>query len=186
MTDKIKEAELIPEPTKASKWKVKHDGKEESDKSLYPVIELGKNKGPHLIVFKIKDGPGITFSSDPIWVQAGTTPPSHHSESDQIPTWQVRDAGKKLVVFDWNDQPGDLAYRLNFNGYDPLDPIIRNGGGTGEPPPPGDAVVPGTAVAPVPEATPGYLPPYSGAEITVAGLALLVAFIVGFLVRHFR
>ena len=168
MTNKIKDVELTPDPTSLKKWKLKHDGYTGTNPSNYPKIDLKKDDGPHLIVFKIKDGPGITFSKDPIWVQEGTTPPSVKTESDQIPTWRVRDAGKKLVVFDWNDNPQltDLAYRLNFDGYAPLDPIIRNGGGEGSPPPPGPEMH------------------FSGAEIAMAGLALLVAFLVGFYVHR--
>ncbi len=167
MPNKIKGVEISPDSTSPKKWKLKHDGKEGTKPSDYPVIHLKKDDGPHLIVFTIKNGSGITFSSDPIWVQEGVVPPSQKSGSDQIPTWKVRDAGKKLVVFDWNDnaQQTDLAYRLNFNGAGPLDPIIRNGGGTGQP-------------------IHGFLPPLSAAHIAIAAAALLLAFLVGFYVHR--
>lgn len=176
MSDKVKDVELIPDPSSPKKWKLKHDGKSGTKPSDYPVIDLKKDDGPHLIVFTIKNGEGITFSDDPIWVQEGTTPPSQKAESPQIPVWRIKDNGKKLVAFDWNDNPEpiDLAYRLNFNGADPLDPIIKNGGGTGYPPPP-------TVSATTERADePDYRPSYSGVEIVVAAIALLVAVGLGF------
>ena len=179
---KVKVAEIRPDATK-KKWKLKYDGKEGSDPGTYPVIEAEEEEGPHLIVFSIKDGQGVTFSEkDPIWVHEGAASPTQPGLHDQIPAWRVRDSGKKLVVFDWNDQKVDLSYRLNFNGADPLDPIIKNGGGTTQPivepsPPTGTAQSASSEKAPAP----GYSPPYSGGEILVAAIGLLIALLVGYL-----
>ncbi|MFP5329892.1 MAG: hypothetical protein ACLGHC_07130, partial [Alphaproteobacteria bacterium] len=54
-------------------------------------------------------------------------------EDPQIAAVHVTSDGKELLVVNKNDNPMsqgklELHYQLNFDGYDPLDPIIENGG----------------------------------------------------------
>ena len=113
-------------------WTIDYDGNLGNGHSdPYPIVKAKKDEGPHFVVFKIHDSPNVTFSpSDPIWVSAAGKPPPQ-STDPQIGGWQVKDAGKTLVVFDWNTQAVELDYQLNFVGARPLDPVIQNGGGGG-------------------------------------------------------
>ncbi len=165
MSKKEKDVELIPNPP--SGWKVKHGVNEGNGPNNYPKVEFAKDSGPHLVVFKIpSDQPGTFNADNPMQVQPGTTSPSPTQPMDaQIADWQIFDGGKTLVILDLNSVQGDLSYRVKADGYVPvLDPIIRNGG---------------TTITP-----PSTTPSFTGAELVTAGLALLVAFIVGFYVHR--
>jgi hypothetical protein len=170
MSKKYKDVELIPVPP--SGWKVKHDGKEGSAPGNYPKVELPQDSGPHLIVFTLpKDGAVSFNATDPMWVQPGSSSPTQQGMDAQIPDWAVFDGGKTLVILDSNTKAGDLSYRVKADGYGGvLDPIIKNGGFT----------VSGTAPAP----STAY-ETYSGSQIAIAAVALLVAFAAGFLLRRF-
>jgi hypothetical protein len=149
-----------------NEWDIAVKGGGSGGPGAYPKIYLGRNDGPDLIVFTIKN-PDITFSNDPIWVAQGAKP-QPGSQHDQLPYKKVMDNGKKLVVFDLNDNPQkmDLHYQLNFAGnVESLDPIIDNGGG-------------------------GFTDPgFIGAIVENAGLLLLaslVFFTLGMWVRKLR
>lgn len=113
-------------------WSLTYDGVTGTNQSNYPTIVLDENSGPQFLTFTITGSSGAKFSGDPIWVAQGAKP-NQKSQHAQIPAWQVKGGGKKLVVFDWNDNPQktNLYYRLNFDDNSALDPIIQNGGGTG-------------------------------------------------------
>ncbi len=168
MAKKRKDVELIPDDSIASKWKVKHDGfvgDAPNGPKKYPEIVLPQGDGPHLIVYRLPDNVTATFNkNDPIWVHKGTTSPLQKEIDDQIVDWEVFDGGKTLVLLDKNTEQGYLSYRVKAENYDHvLDPIIRNGG-TAPPAP--------------------TMPSYSAIEIAVAGLSLLLAFLVGFYVHR--
>lgn len=98
----------------------------------YPTIQLGKNQGPYFITFTIDPSTAARFSEDdPIWVADNAKPKGLMNNHSQIAAWKVKDSGTKLVVFDWNDEPGNIHYQLNFNDNTTLDPVIENGGGPG-------------------------------------------------------
>ena len=102
----------------------------------YPTVILGKNTGEHVFTVTIDDpnNLGITFSGDPLWIQAKTKPKQHVIDQNQI--FDVTPGPAKLVFKDRNkDDPVLLVYQLNFVGGDqkpvkPIDPDIRNGGTT--------------------------------------------------------
>jgi hypothetical protein len=102
---------------------------------------LPKDSGAHVLTFNIvgnNTGKDITFANDPMWVQMGSKPgtkPASGSDMGQIGAWKVLNDGHQLVIVDWNDVSGQLYYRLNFNNYGPVDPIIDNGGGIKPPSP---------------------------------------------------
>lgn len=97
----------------------------------YPKIEVDEDDGPHFITFTITGNTNATFSNDPIWVSDSAKPKQAKLDHDQIVSWKVKQNGKKLIVFDWNDRPGEIHYQLNFSDGTVLDPVIQNGGGTG-------------------------------------------------------
>ena len=132
-----KDVTLIPLGQGSSfKWKVVHDNHSGEDPAHYPKVMLPQNSGPHLIIFELSGtNAGITFSKDPIWVQAGTKP-GQKAADPQVPFAVPVNNGKALVVVDLNSSASNLYYRLNFDGAPYLDPIIENGGGTIHPPPP--------------------------------------------------
>ena len=102
---------------------------------------LPQNSGAHILTFNIvgnNTGKDITFAQDAIWAQMDSKPgskPVKGSDMGQIGAVKILNNGHQLVVVDWNDVPGQLHYRLNFNNYGPLDPIIDNGGGIKPPSP---------------------------------------------------
>lgn len=75
-------------------------------------------------------GGDVSFNKDdPIWVAQGSCPPPKGINTDQIV--DVDPANKKLVFTNLNcGGPKVLVYQLNFMGAQPLDPEIKNGGGT--------------------------------------------------------
>src|SRR5687767_7068081 len=144
-----KDVQLIPQKVGGTiKWKVVHDGHQGDTSATYPKVQLQPNSGPHLIIFELSGNhAGITFSSDPMWVQQGTKP-NHSGMDPQIALALPMENGKKLVVLDRNDNNPDiqLHYRLNFVNAGPLDPIIENGGKTFVPAPPPEGFL-GTGVS---------------------------------------
>lgn len=117
-------------------WKVTHGWSSGSKPSDYPQVKLSKDSGAHVITFDIKGDNTVTFSSDPLWVQAGSKPnqkPPAGADNGQIGAWKVLNNGKQLVVVDWNDASGQLYYHLNVDNHGALDPIIDNGGGVKPP-----------------------------------------------------
>jgi hypothetical protein len=166
MSKQEKDVELIPTPPAG--WKVKHGSNVGTSPGNYPKIDFGQNSGPHLVIFTLKDVPGVqpTFNADdPIWVQAGNASPTQPGIDTQITDWAIFDGGKTLVLLDSNSQAGDLSYRVKADGYaPPLDPIIRNGGST---------------------SPPQSMPGWTFNEIATAGILVLVAFIAGFFVQRF-
>ena len=118
---------LTPTNATAAGWTMKL-GNVTSTGPDYPVIDLPRNSGSHVITFDIEGANDIKFSQDPIWVQPGQKP-NGKANSKQMPLWKVQDQGKQLVVANCNDVAGKLHYQLNFTGHDPLDPVIENGGG---------------------------------------------------------
>lgn len=117
-------------------WKVIHDGNSSAQSASYPAVVLPQYDGPYAITFKITGDPNVTFSNDPIWVQAGNKPKMHVIDS-QITVHPGAAGTRELTITDANSNtptqpPLKLYYRLNFNGDLPhrkLDPIILNGGG---------------------------------------------------------
>ena len=105
-----------------------------------PNLHLDKDSGAHVITFDIVgNSNGITFDPlDTLWAQMGSKPtsqPPKGADNGQIGGWQILNNGKQLVIVDWNDQPGQIYYHINFKGSGPLDPIIDNGGGIKPPSP---------------------------------------------------
>jgi hypothetical protein len=116
----------------AVEWTI--DGK----KPKASVIELPHKSGRHTLDFKIEDRTGLGFrfdDSDPIW--------AHENEDGKCPaqgihTTQVKVVSckpQKLSVTDDNSgDPCTLQYQLNVVDAGglacPIDPIIKNGGGT--------------------------------------------------------
>jgi hypothetical protein len=95
----------------------------------YPEVAVHAKKAGEFEITIVK-GNGITFSTDPIWIQAGDAKPTVHVIDPQIS--DISGQGQtKLKFEDANSGlPMDLTYRLNFsNDSPPLDPIILNGGG---------------------------------------------------------
>ncbi|HET9355218.1 MAG TPA: hypothetical protein VFO42_03525 [Sphingomicrobium sp.] len=123
MPNNVKTVPLTPTPTQ--QWH-----------PVAPVV-LPPNSGEWLISFKLTgaNANNVTFDrNDPIWVRAGQKPDQSNKENAQILGKYVTDNGKELVVLSRNNNPADdgpveLHYRLNFDGYPDLDPIIENGGG---------------------------------------------------------
>jgi len=96
----------------------------------YPSVDVPAKFGGNFKI-TIVDGDGITFSNDPIWVQAGTAKPTEPVIDPQIT--KIKGKNTPVLTFhDANSGPAmTLTYQLNFNNADPLDPIILNGGGGG-------------------------------------------------------
>lgn len=94
-------------------------------------VDLPKRSGEHKIVVHLVGGPaGVEFNTkDPIWVcETGSCPPPEGSKSAQIEILEC--TRSKLTLNDKNEgEARVLTYQLNFIGAEPLDPMIRNGGG---------------------------------------------------------
>ena len=124
------DARITLVPTGDNQWNVSNGN---------PV--LPKDSGAHILTFNIvgnNTGHDITFAQDAIWAQMNSKPgskPANGSDMGQIGGMQILNDGHQLVVVDWNSVAGMLHYRLNFDGYGPVDPIIDNGGGIKPPSP---------------------------------------------------
>jgi hypothetical protein len=124
-------------------WTMCHTapGKNEpcSSKNVFPAINVGTNSGTNagaqVFTVTINDVNklGISFSGDPLWIQANSKPKTHVIDA-QI--FDVTPNPAKLIFKDKNDGgPVTLVYQLNFVGADQkpvtaIDPDIKNGGTT--------------------------------------------------------
>lgn len=168
-----------------SPWRVTHDGMTGDHPGNYPVVKLDTDSGQQFITFQLSGNhQGITFSkTDAIWVKDGGKPGSGDTHP-QIPSWTTAAGGKELIVLDLNSNPPTpplkLHYRLNFNGHDPLDPIIDNGGTNPPPPPPPPP--PGPPI----ESTGSEAPPGPGTGAGPGGgfdpVSLLIGLVVGLVI----
>lgn len=124
----------MPNYTRTVKLVPAQDGK--TWHTVQPV-NLPPKEGPFLISFELTGAhaENVTFDkNDPIWVREGVKPDQDNNTHKQVPVELVTEDGKELVILDLNNNPETtpplkLHYRLNFDGYDDLDPIIENGGG---------------------------------------------------------
>jgi len=95
----------------------------------YPPVKVEEKFGGDFQI-TILDGDGVTFSNDPIWIQAGTNKPAPHVIDSQIKNIK----GKGITELTFHDEnsglPMTLTYQLNFSDGSKLDPVILNGGGT--------------------------------------------------------
>lgn len=98
----------------------------------YPEVAVSAKKAGDFEI-TIVNGNGITFSTDPIWIQAGKAKPTAPVIDPQITDISGQNS-TKLKFKDANSGlPMDLTYQLNFNNdAPPLDPVILNGGGGGQ------------------------------------------------------
>lgn len=183
MQAQLLEATPIKQGNKIN-WKLCHDrgggNKPCGDQpGNYPAVDV-ENKAD--VPFKITivgdtTGLGIKYAPDPIWAQWATTKPAagwntKPSGADVDQLVNIQGAGTTVLQFrDTNSKAGDIKYQLNFVSSTqpslkvaPLDPDIRNGG---------------TNIPPPPPPPPGYGLIDSNTSLVVA---LLLAFVVGFLV----
>lgn len=102
-------------------------------------IELDEDSGGHNLVFRSvrNQQQGLEFdfdTADPIWVHEGNgCPPGPGIHTEQIKIKESA-SGKRVRVHDKNcGRARRLGYQLNFlpAGTPACDPIIENGGGTG-------------------------------------------------------
>lgn len=124
-------------PSGAIEWTLS-DGTKSGGHGHFPSVALPKKSGAHH--FTISIGPdrlGIEFSKDPLWIHEGSTCPTQSGiDSAQIKGFK-RLNDTQIFFTDLNKGDAvDLWYQLNFVDSDgkpvnPLDPEIKNGGGTG-------------------------------------------------------
>lgn len=94
----------------------------------YPQVTVPNGTNANF-KYTIINTPGVTFGSDPIWIQAGTTKPTQPGVDGHfnVPPGQN---GTTLNFHDNNKGNGEtLSYVLRFSDGTTLDPIINNGGG---------------------------------------------------------
>lgn len=121
-------------------WDLSYGGKKGNKPSNYPEVVLTKDSGNHEFMITIKDSKGITFApgtdrpkdaDNALWIAEGASSPTAKGINSQIENAKLHN-NTQLVFKDLNvGKDMTLAYRLNFTGAPPLDPIIKNGGGTG-------------------------------------------------------
>ena len=95
-------------------------------------INVAPGSGPEEINFHILGTPGVNADfdpSDPIWVTSSGSCPTQSGLDPQIAVTQI--SPNLLKISDSNAVAGNLHYQLNFQGADPCDPIIINGGSGG-------------------------------------------------------
>lgn len=114
-------------------WTLSYAGKKGTSSQDYPPIVLAKYDTNAKITFTIKDGDGITFAADPIWVAVAgpgnpVPSPSKAGVNDQIDSVKLHNSTQLVIVDKNKGDPVTLSYQLNFEGAPPLDPIIQNGG----------------------------------------------------------
>lgn len=121
-------------------WTVTY-GKDSGKKpGEYPIVTLkhgGTNERFRITL--VDPEYGITFSGDPLWIQAGSCPTTAGIDKNLIDKVETDQTIVRFRDLNSNEQPVSLWYRLNFNvpGLNPgdpgtfLDPEIRNGGGGG-------------------------------------------------------
>lgn len=108
------------------------DGKKPKEARL----DFAKDSGPHRIKFKLFDntGRGLRFDdSGPFWAhetQSGDCPPAN-STSGETRVVDCKDTS--LFVDNKNSKDCTIQYQLNFvdsaGKREPVDPMIKNGGG---------------------------------------------------------
>ena len=108
-------------------WQLSHNG-EFGGPNHYPKVDVIAGAGADFEI-DIVNPHGVTFSNDPIWIQAGTAKPTGKVIDPQITN--IQGGGTtKLTFHDYNSGTATpLTYVLNFTGAPSLDPIIQNGGG---------------------------------------------------------
>jgi hypothetical protein len=92
-------------------------------------INVGQGSGPEEISFHLLGTPGMNADfdpNDPIWVTSSGSCPTQSGLDPQITVTQK--SQNLLKISDTNAVAGTLHYQLNFQGADPCDPIIINGG----------------------------------------------------------
>lgn len=120
-------------------WTLTYGKRSGSKEGEYPPVELREGGTNERFKITLVDPTlGITFSDDPLWIQAGSCPTTPGLDPSQIDKFEP---GPTIVRFrDLNQNaPVSLWYRLNFNvpGLNPgdpgtfLDPEIKNGGNGG-------------------------------------------------------
>ena len=104
----------------------------------YPIIDLKHDSGPADFAFTIANPGAVKFMpyvenvSSPIYIWGEPGKPPKGVISHQIHSIDIKDNGARLEFKDKNKgMPRTLTYQLNFDGADPLDPVIQNGGGGG-------------------------------------------------------
>lgn len=118
-------------PKGAKVWQLSHNGNA-GGPGHYPPASAPEKAGADFTITIVNPG-NITFSADPIWVQAGNVKPTKSGTTDQIDQVQGQNT-TTLKFHDYNyGSAMTLSYQLNFNNAKPLDPIIENQGG-GPPP----------------------------------------------------
>ena len=106
-------------------WQLSHNG-EFGGPQKYPVVQAQEKYATDFKIH-IVNANGVTFSSDPLWIQKGTTKPTSMNYSEIT---DIKGQGTDTLTFhDKNIDKATLTYVLNFNGAQQLDPIIENGGG---------------------------------------------------------
>lgn len=136
----IKIKPILDQLGKPVGWEMKYGDKKGTSPGTYPTIVLPENSGNHDFTVTIENANGVAFvpgsnrpkdGDNALWVVAGQTSPTQKGLHPQIKDAKLHN-DTQLVFKDVNNgDPVDLAYRLNFKGAPPLDPIIQNGGGTG-------------------------------------------------------
>jgi hypothetical protein len=100
-------------------------------------IDLPAKSGAHKIKFRLEDDTNLNLRFDaggPIFASTDTSQCPSKLDTEQIMVDSCDD--DELEIVDWNyGQTIDIRYQLNFMNktgvpQEPLDPIIRNGGGT--------------------------------------------------------
>lgn len=121
-------------------WEMTYGNKKGNKASNYPVVDLPKNSGNHEFTISIVNGNGIKFApgtnrpkdgDNALWVHEGSTSPPQKGTHDQIKNVKLHSTTQLTFKDVNNGKAVELAYQLNFTGAPPLDPIIKNGGGTG-------------------------------------------------------
>ena len=102
------------------------------------VLDFKKGAGPLTISFKLHDSTGRKLRFDresPIWAHASDAYacPPRGASSDELQVVSCDD--RNLTVTNANSKAGTIHYQLNFvdeeEKFEPVDPMIRNGGGGG-------------------------------------------------------
>lgn len=92
-------------------------------------INVAQGSGPEDIIFHLLGTPGMNANfdpADPIWVNSGGSCPTQSGLDPQVTV--SSNSQNRLTISDTNAVAGTLHYQLNFQGADPCDPIIINGG----------------------------------------------------------
>ncbi|MES2903150.1 MAG: hypothetical protein V4696_03105 [Pseudomonadota bacterium] len=119
-------------------WTLTYGGRSGTNGN-YPPVSVGhRTRNNKFRIALVDHSHGITFSDDPLWIQADSCPSMPGIDTPQI---DKIEPGQTILDFrDRNEGSAvNLWYRLNFNvpGLNPgdpgtfLDPEIRNGGGGG-------------------------------------------------------